>query len=49
MLGFVGEVIFEDCLYFVVWVFKEIFEEGLLVFFFMIGGGWVMGGVDLFW
>ncbi|KAF4556371.1 Carboxylesterase-like protein 16 [Elsinoe fawcettii] len=49
--GLVGEATSEDCLHLAVWTpsVDKIPEEGLPVMFFMTGGGFVMGGVELPW
>ncbi|KAH7353573.1 acetylcholinesterase [Plectosphaerella cucumerina] len=49
--GLVGEATSEDCLHLAIWTppVDEIPEEGLPVLFFMTGGGFSIGGVDLPW
>ncbi|PSN70045.1 fatty acyl-CoA hydrolase [Corynespora cassiicola Philippines] len=48
--GLVGEATSEDCLYLAVWTpTADPPEGGWPVLFFMTGGGWVMGGVDIPW
>ncbi|KAF4972239.1 hypothetical protein FSARC_1136 [Fusarium sarcochroum] len=48
--GFVGEATSEDCLHLAIWrPTSEPPEGGFPVAFFMTGGGFVMGGVDLPW
>ncbi|KAI1850280.1 hypothetical protein JX266_004138 [Neoarthrinium moseri] len=51
--GLVGEATSEDCLYLAVWMPKRAAapraDAGLPVLFFMTGGGFVIGGVDIPW
>ncbi|KAI1129814.1 Alpha/Beta hydrolase protein [Nemania abortiva] len=50
--GLVGEATSEDCLYLAVWTPAAAFSQpdaGLPVLFFMTGGGWGIGGVDIPW
>lgn len=48
--GLVGEATSEDCLYLAVWVTtKPPPKDGFPVMFFMTGGGFVIGGIDLPW
>lgn len=47
--GLAGEATSEDCLYLAVWTPVHIPEEGLPVLFFMTGGGFSLGGVELPW
>lgn len=49
--GLTGEATSEDCLYLAVWAPRkaDIPKEGLPVLFFMTGGGFVMGGIELPW
>ncbi|KAF2218128.1 Alpha/Beta hydrolase protein, partial [Elsinoe ampelina] len=49
--GLIGEATSEDCLQLAVWTptIENIPAEGLPVLFFMTGGGFVMGGVELPW
>lgn len=50
--GLVGEATSEDCLYLAVWtpaVAAPRSDAGLPVLFFMTGGGFVIGGIDIPW
>ncbi|KAJ7637771.1 acetylcholinesterase [Mycena rosella] len=50
--GLVGEATSEDCLYLAVWTPTTALpppDAGLPVLFFMTGGGFVIGGVDIPW
>jgi acetylcholinesterase len=48
--GLVGEATSEDCLYLAVWTpTTPPPEGGFPVLFFMTGGGWIIGGVDIPW
>lgn len=49
--GLVGEATSEDCLHLAIWTPTNTPKDGkgLPVLFFMTGGGWVIGGVDLPW
>ncbi|KAI0156593.1 acetylcholinesterase [Xylariaceae sp. FL1272] len=49
--GLTGEATSEDCLYLAVWTpaVEMIPEEGLPVLFFMTGGGFTIGGIELPW
>jgi acetylcholinesterase len=47
--GLVGAATSEDCLYLAVWTPKVVPKAGLPVLFFMTGGGFIMGGIDIPW
>jgi carboxylesterase type B len=48
--GLVGAATFEDCLYLAVWTPKAAAPKaGLPILFFMTGGGFIIGGVDIPW
>jgi carboxylesterase type B len=48
--GLVGEATSEDCLYVAVWTPMALPPPGgFPVLFFMTGGGWTMGGIDIPW
>ncbi|KAH6616381.1 acetylcholinesterase [Boeremia exigua] len=47
--GLAGEATSEDCLHLAIWAPSHIPNEGLPVFFFMTGGGFSLGGVELPW
>ncbi|KAI0113563.1 Alpha/Beta hydrolase protein [Nemania sp. FL0031] len=50
--GLVGQATSEDCLYLAVWTPAAAISKpdaGLPVMFFMTGGGWGIGGVDIPW
>ncbi|PNS18186.1 hypothetical protein CAC42_3631 [Sphaceloma murrayae] len=49
--GLAGEATSEDCLHLAIWTppSETIPAEGLPVLFFMTGGGFIIGGVDLPW
>ncbi|KAF3049876.1 hypothetical protein E8E11_000107 [Didymella keratinophila] len=47
--GLAGEATSEDCLNLAVWAPIHIPDEGLPVLFFMTGGGFSLGGVELPW
>lgn len=47
--GLVGEASSEDCLYMAIWTPKIVPKAGLPVLFFMTGGGFILGGVDIPW
>ncbi|CAH0052260.1 unnamed protein product [Clonostachys solani] len=48
--GLVGEATSEDCLYLSIWQpTGPAPEGGFPVLFFMTGGGWIIGGIDLPW
>ncbi|KAL6247783.1 hypothetical protein RBB50_005131 [Rhinocladiella similis] len=52
--GLVGEATSEDCLYLAIWAPKDVAPQpkpnkGLPVLFFITGGGFILGGVDIPW
>ncbi|KAI9155007.1 chlorogenic acid esterase precursor [Paramyrothecium foliicola] len=49
--GLVGEATSEDCLYLAIWApaAAQIPKQGLPVLFFMTGGGFTIGGIELPW
>lgn len=47
--GMAGEATSEDCLHLAIWTPTHVPNEGLPVLFFMTGGGFSLGGVELPW